>query len=80
MPVFIDVSDTVDAKFIKEHRLEKYRVLTHLSDSTKLAYRFQATPETVLLDRDGKADRAWTGILSPSDLSELKTLVYQRKV
>jgi len=51
-PVFIDlISDTVDAKFIKEHRLEKYLVLKHLADSTKLAYRFQATPETVLLNR-----------------------------
>ena len=37
-------------------------------------YRFQLTPQTILIDRPGKVEKVWTGILNDSAMAELTQL------
>jgi peroxiredoxin len=38
-------------------------------------YRFQLTPQTILLDPAGKVEKVWTGVMTDSAVSDLKQRV-----
>jgi peroxiredoxin len=40
-----------------------------------LNYRFQLTPQTILLDPDGKVEKVWTGVMTDSSVADLKQRV-----
>jgi len=42
-------------------------------------YRFQLTPQTILVDSAGKVERVWTGVLNDSALAELKQRLGESK-
>ncbi|MGB8129883.1 MAG: hypothetical protein WCG81_08820 [Candidatus Angelobacter sp.] len=35
-------------------------------------YRFQLTPQTILVDRSGKVEKVWTGVLNDSAVADLE--------
>ena len=37
-------------------------------------YHFQLAPQTILIDRPGKVEKVWTGILNDSAMAELTQL------
>jgi hypothetical protein len=42
-------------------------------------YRFQLTPQTILVDSAGKVEKVWTGVLNDSALAELKQRLGESK-
>ena len=35
-------------------------------------YHFQLTPQTILMDPDGKVEKVWTGVMTDSAVADLK--------
>lgn len=74
-PIYVDVSGTTDAAFIRQHHLDHFTVFRDLSAETKLAYMFRLTPMTVVFDRKGRARDVWAGALSRQELLDFKRLL-----
>ncbi|MGZ4845666.1 MAG: TlpA family protein disulfide reductase [Candidatus Angelobacter sp.] len=73
-PVAVDVTATANPAFLSQHQIPGMPVFVQVDPRAMLSYRFHLTPQTILLDREGKVERVWTGVLSQSDLVELKQL------
>jgi AhpC/TSA family len=64
-PVFVNVGDRMDSQYVASHNLRSYTTLDDVSKDSVLSYRFLFTPETVILNSQGKAEYVWVGALSP---------------
>jgi len=70
-PVAVDVTSIASPTFISQHSLAELPVFLKVDPSAMVNYRFQLTPQTILIDRAGKVEKVWTGILNDSAMSEL---------
>lgn len=70
-PVAVDVTSTASATFISQHSLADLPVLLKVDPGATVNYRFQLTPQTLLIDRAGKVEKVWTGILNDSAIADL---------
>jgi thiol-disulfide isomerase/thioredoxin len=73
--VAVDVTATTKQPFIVQHKMADLPVFVQIDPRDTLDYRFHLTPQTILLDRDGKVEKEWTGVLNDSSVSELKQLI-----
>jgi len=78
-PVAVDVTSTTNAIFVSQHQLAQVPVFAQVDPRATLDYRFHLTPQTILVDRDGKVEKVWTGVLNDSAQAELKHLLGESK-
>lgn len=78
-PVAVDVTSTSSASFVSQH-LPGLPVFLKVEPQATVNYRFQLTPQTILLDSAGKVEKVWSGVLSDSSVSELKQRLGSNKV
>lgn len=71
-PVAVDVTSTSTAVFLSEHRLNDFPVMNQVDPTARMRYRFQLTPQTILVDQDGKVEKVWSGVLNTAAVEELK--------
>ncbi|HEY2499369.1 MAG TPA: redoxin domain-containing protein [Candidatus Angelobacter sp.] len=71
-PVGVDVTSTSTAPFLQQHQLVGLPVFEKVEPRVMLNYRFQLTPQTILLDPAGKVEKVWTGVMTDSALVDLK--------
>lgn len=71
-PVAVDVTSNTSATFISQHQLSELPVFQKVDPHDVVNYRFQLTPQTILLDHEGKVEKVWTGVLNDSAVVELK--------
>ncbi|MCU1253737.1 MAG: hypothetical protein JWM83_36 [Candidatus Angelobacter sp.] len=71
-PVGVDVTSTAKAPFLSQHQLTGLPVFEKVEPRVMLNYRFQLTPQTILIDSAGKVEKVWTGVLNDSGVSDLK--------
>lgn len=74
-PVAVDVTSATTAGFISLHHLDGMPVLLKVDPRATVDYRFQLTPQTILVDHAGKVEKVWTGVLNDSSLTELQQRV-----
>lgn len=74
-PVAVDVTSATTAGFVLQHQLAGMPVLLKVDPRATLDYRFQLTPQTILVDPAGKVEKVWTGVLNDSSLAELQQRV-----
>lgn len=79
-PVAVDVTSTSTAGFLIEHRLNGMPVLMQVEPNARMKYRFQLTPQTILVDSAGRVERIWSGVLSDGAVAELQQLAGSRKM
>ena len=68
-PVFVNTGIPSAPDFQKSHGIDHYITLEKITPGTQLAYRFSATPETIILNSEGKAVQMWVGELPPKVVS-----------
>lgn len=78
-PVAVDVTSTTTAPFLAQHQLGGLQVFVRVDPHATVNYRFQLTPQTILLDHAGKVEKVWTGVLNDSALSDLKHRLGENK-
>ena len=71
-PVAVDVTATSTSVFLSEHRLNGFPVMNQVDPTARMRYRFQLTPQTILVDQDGKVEKVWSGVLNTAAVEELK--------
>jgi peroxiredoxin len=71
-PVGVDVTSTSKAPFLSQHQLTGLPVFEKVEPHVMLNYHFQLTPQTILLDPDGKVEKVWTGVMTDSAVADLK--------
>jgi len=71
-PVAVDVTSTAKAPFLQQHDLTGMPVLMRIDPLVMVNYRFQLTPQTILMDPAGKVEKVWTGVLNDSAVADLK--------
>jgi AhpC/TSA family len=70
--VGVDVTSTAQAPFLLQHQLAGLPVFVKVDPEATVNYRFQLTPQTILVDHAGKVEKVWTGVLNDSALADLK--------
>jgi hypothetical protein len=65
-PLFIDLGGSLSSGFIERHQLNHRVVLTNISPETRLFYHLDSTPQTILVNPQGRAVYVWTGFLKGS--------------
>lgn len=78
-PAGVDVSSTATDNFISRHRMAAMPVFVKVDPAVRMSYRFQLTPQTILLDSAGKVEKVWTGVLNDSSMAELKQHLARNK-
>jgi hypothetical protein len=78
-PAAVDVTATTTPTFLSLHPLGDVPVFVQVDPNAVVNYRFHLTPQTILVDHEGKVERVWTGVLKDSDLAELKQRVADSK-
>ncbi|HEY6252813.1 MAG TPA: redoxin domain-containing protein [Candidatus Angelobacter sp.] len=71
-PVAVDVTSSTTAVFVAEHRLDNIAVMNQVDPTDRIHYRFQLTPQTILIDPTGKVEKVWSGVLNATAVEELK--------
>ena len=51
-------------EYARRHGIDKVTVLTNIDPKYRVAYNLALTPQTILIDADGKVEKVWTGLLS----------------
>jgi peroxiredoxin len=72
--VAVDVTSSSSETFIQQHQLTGLPVFQKVDPQATVDYRFQLTPQTILVDPTGKVEKVWTGVLNDSTLNEIKRL------
>lgn len=73
-PIAVDVTSTASPAFLSEHHLSGIPVFFQVQPQIVVSYRFQITPQTILVDGHGKVEKVWSGVLSDSALGEIKKM------
>jgi|SRR5215471_10658917 len=71
-PVAVDVTATSTQAFLADHRLTDMPVMLQVDPVARIGYRIQITPQTILVDRDGRIEKVWSGVLNQSALVEIE--------
>ncbi len=71
-PVLVDVTSTTTAGFVSQHQLASLPVILKADPRATLDYRLHLTPQTILVDPNGKVEKVWTGVLNDSSVADLK--------
>jgi hypothetical protein len=70
--VAISISRPKTAEYVREHGLSKAAVIVEPEPRDLLAYKFQLTPQTILVDADGTVRKSWLGAFSAEDRQEIE--------
>lgn len=71
-PVGVDVTSSTTDDFDSQHAMAGMPVIAKVDPVARVDYRFQLTPQTILVDASGKVEKVWTGVLNDANVSELK--------
>ena len=71
-PVFVDLSDEITHSYMSSHGIADTDLVTHLRGKSVLAYGLGYTPETIVVDRNGRIERIWSGYLSKVSLADIR--------
>jgi len=71
-PVLVDVTSTTTAGFVSQHQLSSLPVILKADPRATVDYHMHLTPQTILVDPNGKVEKVWTGVMTDSAVADLK--------
>lgn len=78
-PVGVDVTSTTTPPFVSQHQLTGLPVFLKVEPQATVNYRFQLTPQTILVDPSGKVEKVWTGVMTDAAVTDLKQRLSSNK-
>lgn len=70
--VYVNTAGAVTADYLRDFSVGSALLVAQLDAQSRLDYRLNETPITVLVAPDGRAVRVWGGLIDESRLAELK--------
>jgi peroxiredoxin len=65
-------------EYISKQDLPDIPVIAEVDPKVRVAYGLVVTPQTVLIGADGKAEKAWTGLLHEEEMEEIGQILNGR--
>jgi hypothetical protein len=59
-------------EYVRQPEMDKVPVLTKIDPRLKVAYNLALTPQIILIDRGGKVEKVWTGVLKSEDKRDVE--------
>jgi hypothetical protein len=59
-------------EYASRHGINQVPVLTKIDPKYRVAYNLALTPQTILIDADGKVEKVWTGLLRGEDKQDVE--------
>jgi hypothetical protein len=59
-------------EYAGRHGISQVPVLTKIDPKYRVAYNLALTPQTLLIDADGKVEKVWTGVLRGEDKQDVE--------
>lgn len=68
------VSITTDGvkEYIDQHSLTDVPVIADVEPKSRVSYEMNVTPQTILIDAQGKVEKVWTGVLQNNERTEVE--------
>lgn len=63
------------AEYITVHNLLSLPVIADVDPQSKEAYNLRLTPQAILIDSEGRAERVWSGLLQEKEKMEIKEVL-----
>lgn len=58
-------------EYIAQHSLSDVPVIADVEPKSRVSYEMNVTPQTILIDSQGKVEKVWTGVLEHNELTEV---------
>lgn len=58
-------------EYITEHSLPDVPVIADVEPKSRVSYEMNVTPQTILIDSQGKVEKVWTGVLQQDERTEV---------
>ncbi len=71
--VAISISREKTAEFVQQHGLSRASVIVEPEPRDLLAYKFQLTPQTILVDAEGTVRKNWMGAFGVKDRQDIES-------
>jgi hypothetical protein len=78
-PVGVDITSSASTAFLAEHRMSDMPVILQVDPKSRVDYRFQITPQTILVNGSGRVEKAWSGVLDDTAVAEIERLASGNK-
>ena len=59
-------------EYVNRHGINQFPVLAKIDPKYKVAYNLALTPQTILIDADGKVEKVWSGLLRGEDKQDVE--------
>ncbi len=70
-PLAVSLQSDQAKEYAAQHGIDQMPVLTELDSKYKVAYHLALTPQLILIDAKGKAEKVWTGLLQEGEKQEI---------
>jgi hypothetical protein len=77
--VYIDPFDVLSESYLREHGLTQDVLFTRLDPFSEVSYQLRGTPQTELVDSQGRAIWTNVGAFRPSDLAALRGAIEKQE-
>ena len=65
------ISDGVK-EYVSEQKLTDIPIIAEVDPKSRVSYEMNVTPQTMLINSDGKVEKVWIGLLSPDERSDVE--------
>jgi len=62
-------------EYMAQHELTDVPVIAEVDPKNRVSYEMTVTPQTILIDSDGKVEKVWTGFIQGDELSEIERVL-----
>lgn len=59
-------------EYIAQHSLSDVPVIADVEPKSRVSYEMNVTPQTILIDSQGKVEKVWTGVLQQHERAEVE--------
>jgi peroxiredoxin len=59
-------------EYVSQQKLTDIPIIAEVDPKSRVSYEMNETPQTILIDSDGKVEKLWIGLFSPDERSEIE--------
>jgi peroxiredoxin len=59
-------------EYVAQHDLPDVPVIADVDPKSRVAYEMTVTPQTILINSDGKVEKVWTGFIQADERNEIE--------
>jgi peroxiredoxin len=59
-------------EYVAQHELKDVPIIAEVDPKSRVSYEMTVTPQTILIDYDGKVEKVWTGFIQANERNEVE--------